>query len=71
MQHTSDGLSIDPLPVEAPIVCPVCWDHAVERVNGVKLSASNIAGKNVGGATVYRCSHWHLFALFEQLMTWD
>ena len=25
--------------------------------------------KNVGGASIYRCSHWHMFALFEQFMT--
>ena len=54
---------------DVPIVCPLCWDHAIERVDGVNLSANNVAGKNVGGASIYRCSHWHMFALFEQFMT--
>jgi hypothetical protein len=49
------------------MVCPVCWDHAVERVEGIKLSASNADGKNVGGANIFRCSQWHMFAVFEQL----
>jgi len=51
---------------DTPIVCPVCWDHAVERVEDVRLSAHTKDGRNVGGAFVYRCSHWHLFALFNQ-----
>jgi hypothetical protein len=71
MQHTSLHRNVSLPPVEAPIVCPVCWDHAIERVEGVHLSASNADGKNVGGASVFRCSRWHMFALFEQLITWD
>jgi len=58
-------------PAEIPIVCPVCWDRAIERVDGVRLSASNEQGRNIGRAAIYRCSRWHIFALFEQLMTWD
>jgi hypothetical protein len=32
---------------ESPIVCPVCWDHAVEKVEGITLSANNASGRNV------------------------
>jgi hypothetical protein len=53
-------------PVDTPIVCPVCWDHAVERVEGIKLSANNADGRNVGGANIFRCGQWHLFAVFER-----
>jgi CRP-like cAMP-binding protein len=52
---------------DRPIICPVCLDHAIEKVEGIELSASNVGGKKVGGASLYRCSHWHLFALFKQL----
>lgn len=47
-------------------MCPVCWDHAVEKVEGIKLSASNAEGANVGGASIFRCAQWHMFAVFER-----
>ena len=65
-------LSTRPEPYDVPIVCPICWDRSIEKLEGVALSASTSGGRNVGGAFVYRCSHWHLFALFQQqLMTAD
>jgi hypothetical protein len=48
-----------------PIVCPVCWDHGVERIESVTLSADNLNGKPVSGALLYHCSHWHIFAVFD------
>jgi hypothetical protein len=50
-----------------PIVCPVCWDHAVERIEGVTVSADNLNGKQISGVNLYHCSYWHAFAVFEQL----
>jgi hypothetical protein len=43
----------------------MCWDHAVERIEGVTLSADNLDGKQVSGALLYHCSCWHVFAVFE------
>ena len=48
-------------------MCPRCRDHAVQRVEGIKLSASNVDGRDVGGASIFRCGQWHVFAVFEQL----
>ncbi len=71
MQQAAVESHTSRIPGESPIVCPVCWDHAVEKVEGITLSASNASGKIVGGASIYRCSHWHLFALFEQFTVWN
>lgn len=48
-------------------MCPVCWDHAVERIEGVTVSADNLNGKQISGVNLYHCSYWHAFAVFEQL----
>ena len=48
---------------ETPIVCPVCWHHSVDSVDGIRLSATAINGKDIGGAAVYLCSQWHRFAV--------
>lgn len=53
---------------ETAIVCPVCWDHAVERIEALRLSANTNEGRAVGGAFVYPCSQWHVFALFDQTL---
>jgi hypothetical protein len=55
--------------VAGPIVCPVCWDHALEKLEGVRLSARTFAEQPfISRVHVYRCSHWHIFALFEQAL---
>ena len=49
---------------EAPLVCPVCWDHAVEPMNGVQLTARiNGVLSDVHGVSAFRCSHWHVFTV--------
>ena len=60
-----------PAPDEAPIVCPVCWDHAVERVEGIVLSAKTMGGHDLSQVSVYRCAQWRLFALFNQPKAWE
>ena len=52
---------------ETPVVCPVCWHHAVEKVDGISLSAKAIDGRDIGGVSVYLCSQWHMFAVFGRL----
>jgi hypothetical protein len=47
-------------------VCPVCWDHAIEKIEGLAVSADNLNGKQISGAFLYRCTNWHIFAVFEQ-----
>ena len=53
---------------QGPIVCPLCWDHVVERIEGVTLSANNMGGRAVTGALIYHCSQWHIFAVFERIL---
>jgi hypothetical protein len=54
--------------VAGPIVCPICWDHALERIEGVHLSARTVIEHDISRVSLYRCSHWHLFALFHQTL---
>ena len=49
-----------------PIVCPVCWDHALERIDGIHLTARTIMEQDISRVQLFRCSHWHVFALFDQ-----
>ena len=52
--------------IAGPIVCPLCWDHALERIEGLRLTARTVAEHDVRRVLMYRCSRWHVFALFEQ-----
>jgi hypothetical protein len=54
--------------VAGPIVCPICWDHALEKIEGIHLSARSISEHDISRVSMYRCCHWHLFALFEQTL---
>jgi hypothetical protein len=55
--------------IAGPIVCPICWDHALEKLEGVRLSARTYAEQPfINRALVYRCSSWHIFAVFEQTL---
>jgi len=65
MAEETPGIAAD----EKPIACPICLDHTVERIEGATLSANNMAGRRLGKARVYHCSHWHIFAVFEQSVT--
>ena len=58
-------------PIEAPLSCPVCCDHAIEQIKGIVLSARAMGGRDLTQVTMYRCSHWHLFALFYQPADWE
>ena len=69
--HWSEEVTPSPMADETPIVCPVCWYHAVERVEGIVLSARPIGGHDLSQVSVYRCAHWHLFALFNQPKAWE
>jgi hypothetical protein len=59
-----------PSPV-VPIACPICLDHTIEQAKGIVLSASPIGGREISKVSVYRCSHWHLFATFDQPVDWE
>lgn len=55
--------------VAGPIVCPICWDHALEKLEGIRLSAKSLAEQPfVNRVIVYRCSSWHVFAVFEHTL---
>jgi len=56
----------DVSPSEKHIVCPICCDSVLELVEGLKLSASNLEGKQVGASKIYRCTRWHVFTVFDQ-----
>jgi hypothetical protein len=58
-------------PAEAPLVCPVCCDHEIERIEGIVLSAGATGGRELNQVSVYRCSHWHLFALIYSPAEWE
>jgi hypothetical protein len=49
-----------------PIVCPICWDHALEKIEGIHLSARTVFEHDISRVFLYCCSQWHLFALFQQ-----
>jgi hypothetical protein len=49
--------------------CPICWDHALEKLEGIRLSARTFAEQPfISRVLVYRCSSWHVFAVFEQAL---
>lgn len=51
---------------EAAIICPQCWDHAVEPIQGVELFALQTSEpRRISDITVYRCQQWHVFAIFK------
>jgi hypothetical protein len=54
--------------VAGPIVCPICWDHALEMIEGIHLSARTVFEHEIGRVSIYRCSHWHMFAIFQQAL---
>jgi hypothetical protein len=55
--------------IAGPIVCPICWDHALEKLEGIRLSARTFAEQPfISRVLVYRCSSWHVFAVFEQAL---
>ena len=53
--------------MELPVVCPCCWDTNIERVLDAKLYTENLSRQTTIPITgvVFRCSHWHVFAMFH------
>ena len=66
MQQSAAESNIPRPLIDTPTVCPVCWNHDITRVEDVRLATTSGDEHNVGKASVYRCGHWHLFALFDQ-----
>lgn len=65
MQKLSSGETDIPRPLpHAPTVCPVCWNHNLAPVEGVRVS---VTGRYVGTASAYRCDNWHVFTVFDQV----
>jgi hypothetical protein len=54
--------------VAGPIVCPVCWDHALEKIEGIHLSARTVTEHDISRVSIYRCTNWHIFAVFNQTL---
>ena len=50
-----------------PLLCPVCRDSPAEQIHEGHLRTRNIQ-KYLGIATLYRCTHGHVFAAFEQFI---
>lgn len=68
MQWSKEDVKVSTTPVDVPFVCPICWDHAIEQIEGIVLSAKSVGGRDLSRVSIYRCGHWHLFALFNQPM---
>lgn len=49
-----------------PVVCPICWDHELESIDGIRMIARTVTEHDVSRVSIYRCSAWHMFAVFEQ-----
>ena len=59
------GGNIHPVAMEPPIVCPYCCDRHLEPVPEARLYAENVPRQTTAlSASVFRCSHWHVFATF-------
>ena len=57
---------------EAPLRCPVCSDHMVEPLEGVRLSVTiNGVQSGVHGVSAYRCNQWHIFTLITPIGSQD
>jgi hypothetical protein len=54
--------------VAGPIVCPICWDHELEPIEGVRMVARTVTEHDVSRVRLYRCTAWHMFAVFEQTL---
>ena len=54
--------------VAGPVVCPICWGHALERIEGIRLVARTVTEHDISRVLLYRCDHWHMFAVFEQAL---
>ena len=51
---------------EPVIICPECWDRAVEPLPGAQLfSLLGSEPRLITAVTVYRCQQWHVFAIFK------
>ena len=52
--------------MEIPIVCPYCWDRAIEPLPTAELFARSGSGERHVAGEVFRCRRWHVFAMFPQ-----
>lgn len=53
---------------ETPIACPICLDHTIEPIEGVRLSASICGAVScIHGVSAFHCSNWHVFTIFVPL----
>jgi hypothetical protein len=51
--------------MEAPLVCPYCCDSNIQAVPDARLYAANFPQQTTPlSGSVYRCSRWHVFAMF-------
>jgi hypothetical protein len=49
------------------LMCPVCWDRAIVRIDGVQLVVAQPQEQHhISQASIYHCSKWHYFAVFHQ-----
>jgi len=53
--------------METPIACPICWDHQIQPVDGVRLAATiNCTERQIANVSAYRCGNWHVFVVLSQ-----
>ena len=63
---TQEFETTEMIPVDPPIVCPVCWDHAVEPIERVRLSVTiNGVTSDVHRVVAFRCPDWHIFMVVQ------
>jgi hypothetical protein len=61
-----DDVKIPYVMPEQPTICPKCWDNMLEPVSGVELVALHTSAITiVSPALLYRCSQWHIIAVFS------
>ena len=64
MQQSSLHAEAPPNEALTPIACPICLDHTVEQMDGVRLSVTiNGVVSRIHAVSAYRCGNWHVFTI--------
>jgi hypothetical protein len=64
MQQPSLQADAPPDEAPTPIACPICLDHAVIQMDGVRLSVTiNGVVSPIHAVSAYQCGNWHVFTI--------
>ena len=64
MQQPSLQANARPDEAPTPIACPICLDHAVIQMDGVRLSVTiNGVVSPIHAVSAYQCGNWHVFTI--------